>query len=294
MEKREAKSSYMSSVDIKQAFAAAEDAVKQGRALLLDYFGKNHNVQNKEKAGLVSDADKNSEALMKGILKKACPEFDFLGEESDFENEMSDSQNEAYLNSKKPSQKPRWILDPLDGTTNYLHQLPIWAISLALEVDEQIQIGIVDVPMMNQTFTAIRGKGAFCNGKKISASGCDKLEDAFMTTGFVADHPEVLSEQLKIFENFVWKAQAIRRPGAAAYDLAMVAAGNFDLYWEKNIKPWDVAAGILLVEESQGKCVNYAGESYHAFQKDLIAGAPEVVNLFVADLKKMKNNSSKL
>ena len=288
MKNGDAKSSYLASVDLKQAFGAAEEAVKQGRALLLDYFGKNHNVQNKEKAGLVSDADKNTEALMKGVLKKAFPEFDFLGEESDYEDEMSASQKEDYLNSKKPSRKPRWILDPLDGTTNYLHQLPVWAISLALEIDEEIQIGIVDVPMMNQTFTAIKGQGAFCNGKKLSVSECEKLEDAFMTTGFVADHPEVLSEQLKIFEHFVWKARAIRRPGAAAYDLAMVAAGNFDVYWEKNIKPWDVAAGILLVEEARGKCVNYSGIRYDAFQKDLIAGAPKVVDLFVSDLKMIK------
>ncbi len=288
MENGDAKSSYLASVDLKQAFAAAQDAVNQGRALLLDYFGKNHNVQNKEKAGLVSDADKNSEILIKGILKKAFPDFVFLGEESDYEDEMSASQKKEYLNSKKPSKKPRWILDPLDGTTNYLHQLPMWAISLALEIDEEIQIGIVDVPMMNQTFTAIKGQGAFCNGQKLSASECEKLEDAFMTTGFVADHPEVLSEQLKIFEHFVWKAQAIRRPGAAAYDLAMVAAGNFDVYWEKNIKPWDVAAGILLVEEAHGKCVNYAGARYNAFQKDLIAGAPKVVDLFVSDLKNIK------
>jgi myo-inositol-1(or 4)-monophosphatase len=284
MENGEAKSSYMASIEIKQAFAAAEEAVKQGRALLLDYFGKNHNVQNKEKAGLVSDADKNSEALIKGILKKACPDFDFLGEESDYEDEMSAATRTAH----KPSKKPRWILDPLDGTTNYLHQLPMWAISLALEVDEEIQIGIVDIPMMNQTFTAIRGQGAFCNGIRLKVSECQKLEDAFMTTGFVADHPEVLSEQLKIFEHFVWKAQAIRRPGAAAYDLAMVAAGNFDVYWEKNIKPWDVAAGILLVEEARGKCANYGGQKYDAFQKDLIAGTPKVVDLFVSDLKNIK------
>ncbi len=288
MENGEAKSSYLASVDLKLAFEAAEEAVKQGRALLLAYFGKNHNVQNKEKAGLVSDADKNSEALIKGLLKKSFPDFDFLGEETDYADEMSESQKESYLNSKNPSQKPRWILDPLDGTTNYLHQLPMWCISLALEVDEEVQIGIVDVPMMNQTFTAIKGQGAFCNGKKLKTSECESLEESFMTTGFVADHPEVLTEQLKIFEYFVWKAQAIRRPGAAAYDLAMVAAGNFDVYWEKNIKPWDVAAGILLVNEAGGNCVNYQGQKYHAFQKDLIAGSRKVVDLFVSDLKKIQ------
>lgn len=277
MENGETKSSYMTSVDIKAAFNAAEGAVKQGRALLLDYFGKNHNVQAKEKAGLVSDADKNAELLMKGLLKKAFPDFDFLGEESDYQNEVE----------KKPSKKPRWILDPLDGTTNYLHQLPIWCISLALEVDEKIQMGIIDVPMMHQTFTAIRGQGAFCNGKRISISECSNLEEAFMSTGFVADHPDVLKEQLKIFEHFVWKTRAIRRPGAAAYDLAMVAAGSFDMYWEKNIKPWDVAAGILLVEEAGGKCTNYSGKIYDAFQNNLIAGTSAVTDLFVKELSKI-------
>lgn len=285
MENGETKSSYRASIDIKQAFTAAEEAVKQGRALLLDYFGKNHNVQNKDRAGLVSDADKNSEALIKDILKKACPEFDFLGEETDYADELSAAEKQIFLNNKKPSKKPRWILDPLDGTTNYLHRLPIWCISLALEIDEEIHIGIIDVPMMNQTFTAIKGQGAFCNGQKIHVTECEKIEKAFMTTGFMNEYADILSEQLKIFEHFVWKAEAIRRPGAAAYDLAMIAAGNFDVYWEKNIKPWDVAAGILLVEEAGGKCVNYSGHRYNAFQKDIVAGAPKVVEAFVSDLK---------
>lgn len=280
MEKPDVKSSYMSSIDIKAAFEAAESAVKAGRALLLDYFGKNHNVENKEKAGLVSDADKNTETLIKDILKKTCPDFDFLGEESNFSDEHGE-------HSLKRSIKPRWILDPLDGTTNYLHRLPIWCISLALEVDEEIQLGIIDVPMLNQTFTAIKGQGAFCNGQKISVSECDKFENAFMTTGFVADYPEVLKEQLKIFEHFVWKARAIRRPGAAAYDLAMIASGVFDVYWERNIKPWDVAAGILLVEEAGGKCSNYLGDRYNVYENNLVAGTKKVTELFVQDLSKI-------
>ena len=277
MENQINKSSYLESVDLNNAFLAAESAVLAGRACLLDYFGKNHNVQNKEKAGLVSDADKNTENLIKNLLKKSYPDFDFLGEESDFENSRAE-------NILVRSKKPRWILDPLDGTTNYLHQLPIWCISLALEIDEEIQIAIIDVPMLNQTFTAIKNQGAFCNEKKISVADCYKIEDAFMSTGFVADYPDVLKEQLKIFEHFVWKAQAIRRPGAAAYDLAMVASGSFNIYWERNIKPWDVAAGILLVEEAGGKCVNYLGERYNAFENNLVAGGSEITNLFIKDL----------
>lgn len=284
MENSYKKSSYLSSVDLKAVFKTAEEAVKAGRACLLEYFGKNHNVERKEKAGLVSDADKASEALIKGILKKAFPDFDFLGEETYFLDTANAVDTGQTL---VKSSKPRWILDPLDGTTNYLHQLPIWCISLALEVDEEIQIGIIDVPMLNQTFTAIRGQGAYCNGQKITVSTCATIEESFMTTGFVADYPAVINQQLKIFEHFVHRAEAIRRPGAAAYDLAMIAAGNFDVYWEKNIKPWDVAAGILLVEEAGGLCVNYQGGNYDAFQNNLIAGNGKIVETFAQDLKKI-------
>lgn len=272
------RSSSLSNLDLKAAYEAALKAVQSGRACLLDYFGKNHNVQTKDKAGLVSDADRKCEELMKKILKEHCPEFDFLGEET--------SYSEATHQFEK-SKKPRWILDPLDGTTNYLHQLPIWCISLALEVDEEMQIGIIDVPLLNQTFTAQRGQGAFCNGQPLKVSDCADLKDAFMTTGFVNDYQEVLSQQLKIFDHFVWKTQAIRRPGAAAYDLAMVAAGNFDLYWERNIQPWDVAAGILLVEEAGGICVNYSGGKYDAYQKTIVASNLNLSEKFISDLKKI-------
>lgn len=110
-----------------------------------------------------------------------------------------------------------------------------------------------------------------------------------MTTGFIADYEEVINEQLKIFTYFVKKVEAIRRPGAAAYDLAQIAAGNFDVYWEKNIKPWDVAAGILLVEEAGGQCVNYSGKKYDAFQNNLVAGNKKSVDLFIKDLASLKD-----
>lgn len=259
-----------------QIYEAAMFAIQKGRACLMGYLGKINNIQEKEKAGLVSEADQESEKLIKTILAEKFPDIDFLGEETNF------SEGSPSLS---PSIKPRWILDPLDGTTNFVHQLPIFCISLALEVNEEIVLGIIDVPVLNQTFTAIKGKGAFCNGKKISVSTCTELAKAFMTTGFVADDPEVLTEQLKIFNHFVWKARAIRRPGAAAYDLAMVASGVFDVYWEKNIKPWDVAAGILLVSEAGGVCKNYQMGEYNSFQKSIVAGNKNITNLFLNDLQ---------
>jgi myo-inositol-1(or 4)-monophosphatase len=258
-----------------QIFDTAFSAVQAGRACLLGYLGKINNIEEKQKTDLVSEADRASEDLIKKLLADKFPDFDFLGEETNFsENNGSDL---------KPSKKPRWILDPLDGTTNFIHQLPIFCISLALEVNEDIVMGIIDVPMMNQTFTAIKGQGAFCNGKKISVSGCNEISKAFMTTGFVTTDAEVLKEQLQIFNHFVWLARAIRRPGAAAYDLAMVASGVFDIYWEKNIKPWDVAAGILLVTEAGGICKNYSGGIYDSFQKSIVAGNSVISDLFLKD-----------
>ena len=261
-----------------QIFDTAFSAVQAGRACLLGYFGKINNIQEKQKADLVSEADKASEDLIKKMLSEKFPEFDFLGEETHF--------SEGNPNMA-PSKKPRWILDPLDGTTNYIHQLPIFCISLALEVNEEIVLGIIDVPMLNQTFTAIKGQGAFCNGKKISVAGCTEISKAFMTTGFVPDNQGYLKQQLHIFNHFVWLARAIRRPGAAAYDLAMVASGVFDIYWETDIKPWDVAAGILLVSEAGGTSVTYAGEKFNSFEKSIIAGNSKIVGTFQEQLKSL-------
>lgn len=275
------KSSF-DSVQSNAIYNEAMKAVLAGRACLLGYFGKINNVEEKDKAaGLVSEADRESEALIKGMLAKSFPDFDFLGEET------------AYLEGKDQftaSSRPRWILDPLDGTTNFVHKFPIFCISLALEVNGEIEIGIIDMPMLKQTFTAIRGQGAWCiqpdgTREKLSVSKTTNFEQAFMSTGFVNEKREVLSEQLKIFEDVVWKAQAIRRPGAAAYDLALIAAGVFDLYWEKNLKPWDSAAGLLLVKEAGGVVVTFEGENYDPFKKSSIAGNSTIVGKFQSEIQ---------
>lgn len=275
------KSSF-DSVRSNEIYNEAMKAVLAGRACLLGYFGKINNVEEKDKAaGLVSEADRESETLIKGMLAKAFPDFDFLGEET------------AYLEGKDQftaSSRPRWILDPLDGTTNFVHKFPIFCISLGLEVNGEIEIGIIDMPMLKQTFTAIRGQGAWCiqpdgTREKLSVSKTENFEQAFMSTGFVNEKREVLSEQLKIFEDVVWKAQAVRRPGAAAYDLALIASGVFDLYWEKNLKPWDSAAGLLLVKEAGGIVITYEGENYDPFKKSSIAGNETIVRKFQSEIQ---------
>ena len=211
----------------------------------------------------MSEADKASEEVIKKQLLKFFPESEFLGEE------------ESYLTETKVGtpamDKPRWILDPLDGTTNYVHRFPIFCISLGLEYQGQIQIAVIDVPVLNETYTAIRGGGAFLNGRPIKVSQTSELKNSLLATGFFADNTSALDEQLKIFSNLVRVSRGIRRAGAAAYDLCMVARGVFDAFWERNLSPWDTAAGFLLVQEAGGQVVTYRGKTYDPYKNSVMA-----------------------
>ena len=240
----------------------ALSTVRKGRELLLSYYGELSHVESKFQAGLVSEADRESEKLIKAGLSEINPTWEFLGEEESF------LKGDAKV---EKGSKPRWILDPLDGTTNYIHQFPIFCISLALEFDGQLQLAIIDCPLTHETFTAIRGGGAFLNGKKISVSSTEKLKDSLLATGFFPDHLEALEDQLVVFSKLIKKSRGVRRAGAAAYDLCMVAKGTFDGFWEPNLKPWDVAAGQLLVEEAGGKVVNRSGRVHSPYDSYIIA-----------------------
>lgn len=247
----------------------AIQSCRLGREVLLSYYGNLAHVEAKLQAGLVSEADRESESTIQKFLALHYPSVQFLGEES------------AYLQRVKnlaPVEKgARWILDPLDGTTNYIHRFPIFCISLALEIDNEIQMAVVDVPLLNETYTAIKGRGAFLNGQKISISKTSNLMDAFLATGFVAEHENVISEQLTIFSEIVRKCRGVRRPGAAAYDLCLVAKGVFDGFWERNLQPWDSAAGLLLVQEAGGVVETYRGQKYHPFLNSCVAGNAQLV-----------------
>ncbi|MBO9667985.1 MAG: inositol monophosphatase [Bdellovibrio sp.] len=267
----------VNSMDWKQVLGTAIKAVSLGREVLLNYFGNLEHIEEKFQAGLVSEADKESERVISEHLKKNFPDIEFLGEESYAAG--------AKVQWESAGSRGRWILDPLDGTTNYIHRFPIFCISLGLEINGQMQLAVIDVPMLRETYTAIRGEGAFVNGRPLSASKETVLKNALLATGFVAEHEHVIAEQLKIFDNIVRKSRGVRRPGAAAYDLAQVARGVFDGYWERNIQPWDAAAGILLVEEAGGVVTTYRGDKYTPYKNSIIAGAPGIVTELQKELK---------
>ncbi|WP_347358211.1 inositol monophosphatase family protein [Bdellovibrio sp.] len=259
--------------DWKQVLGQAIKAVSLGREVLLNYFGNLEHVEEKFQAGLVSEADKESERVIAEHLKKNFPEIEFLGEET-FAASHGTGTNVAW---SKAGPNGRWILDPLDGTTNYIHRFPIFCISLGLEIDGQIQLAVIDVPILKETYTAIRGQGAFVNGRPLSVSKNAELKKGLLATGFVSEHEHVISEQLRIFDDMVRKCRGVRRPGAAAYDLAQVARGVFDGYWERNIQPWDAAAGILLVEEAGGIVQTYRGDKYTPYKNSIVAGNAAMV-----------------
>lgn len=263
----------------KSRYEAALEAVDLGQACLLGYFGKINHIEEKEKAGLVSEADRESERIIQSYLAEHCPDVGFLGEETTF------LENTELVKSYKGA---RWILDPLDGTTNFIHQFPIFCISLALEVDGVIEIGIIDMPILKQRWTAQKGKGSFCNGKPIKVSATTEFSKSLLATGFSAVEPEFMNDQISIFSDLVKEARGIRRAGAAAYDLACVSSGIFELFWEKELKPWDTAAGQLLVEEAGGVVKTYQGSNHNPFEKTIVAGNPILVEKFLEKIKKLK------
>ncbi|WP_295899407.1 inositol monophosphatase family protein [uncultured Bdellovibrio sp.] len=269
------------SMDWKQVLGQAIKAVSLGREVLLNYFGNLEHIEEKFQAGLVSEADKESERVIAEHLKKNFPTIGFLGEETF----AAQNAPGAKVQIAPAGPEGRWILDPLDGTTNYIHRFPIFCISLGLEINGQIQLAVIDVPILKETYTAIRGQGAFVNGRRLQISKTSELKKALLATGFVSEHENVIAEQLKIFDEMVRKCRGVRRPGAAAYDLTQVARGVFDGYWERNIQPWDAAAGILLVEEAGGIIETYRGEKYHPYKNSIVAGNAEIVHQIQGILK---------
>ena len=250
------------------ALTAALRASEKGREVLLHYYGRLSNVEKKHQAGLVSEADKESEKVIFDYLRSQFPDDEFLGEESAY-------GHDSNLTAGDP-QRRRWIVDPLDGTTNYIHQFPIFAISIAMEFQNEIQVGVIDMPKLNETYYAVKGHGSYVNDKKMQVSSCDDIENAFLATGFISDFEDVISQQLAVFSKLVRQCRGIRRAGAAAYDLTQVARGVFDGYWERNLKPWDSAAGILLVREAGGLVSTYAGSKYSPYDNTLVATGPKL------------------
>lgn len=215
---------------------------------------------------LVTEIDKKSEEMIIDFITTNFPDHAILAEESGRSEQTSD-----YL----------WVVDPLDGTTNYAQGLPIFAVSIALQYREETVLGVVYLAALEQMFTAIKGQGAYLNGEKLQVSDKVDLIDCVLATGFPYDIAETHLNNINYFSDLILKTRAVRRFGAAAYDVACVAAGKFDGYWEMRLQPWDVAAAMLMVQEAGGKVIH--------FRKDrgisIIAANPALADKIHQELK---------
>ncbi len=235
-------------------------ATKAGRSLAKD-FGEVENLQVSVKgpADFVSNADKRAEELVFNELQKARPTYSFLGEEGT-EVKGTDGQH-------------RWIVDPLDGTTNFLHGIPMFACAIALERNNEIVASVIYNPAMEELFTAEKGGGAWLNDRKrLRVANRKHLADAVVVTGINSRGRALDLLQLKQLTQVVPAVSGIRRTGSASTDLAWLAAGRFDGYWEAGLAPWDVAPGFLMVREAGGAVTDYAGTPGSIWNGQVIAG----------------------
>jgi myo-inositol-1(or 4)-monophosphatase len=233
-----------------------EAVAREAGALLLESLHDRHIVQYKGEINLVTEADHLSESLIVERIRREFPGHDILTEES------PETANGSCF---------RWIIDPLDGTTNYAHGYPIFCVSIALEVKGVIMLGAVYNPMLGELFTAEKGAGAFLNGRRLTVSRTETLSLSLLATGFPYDIREDRNNNINYFKVMVLSAQAVRRAGSAALDLAYIAAGRFDGFWELKLAPWDTAAGWLLIEEAGGSVTDLRGDPYHLHSKGMLA-----------------------
>jgi len=245
-------------VDVLLNFAI-QTALDAGR-LLAARFGRSLQISNKSELDLVTESDLASERLIIDRIKTHYPRHAILAEESGSSGPTSEGTHDEW----------RWVIDPLDGTTNYAHGYPCFCVSMGLEHQGRLQLGVIYDPIRDEMFSAERGEGASLNGKRIQVSANSSLASALLCTGFPYDVRE-RSEFARHFTNFIMNAQGVRRDGAAALDLAYVAAGRFDGFWEEGLKPWDVAAGVLLIEEAGGRVTNYLNEPFNIFTPPILA-----------------------
>ena len=242
--------------------------------ILAERFGRAIQVTHKGDIDIVTEADLAAERLIVERIRSYYPRHAILAEESGASLAINEQQSDF-----------KWIVDPLDGTTNYAHGYPCFCVSIALEHQGRIELGVIYDPVRDEVFAAERGFGASLNGRSIRVSEIDDLNRAMLCTGFPYDVRE-RGDFARHFSNFIMHAQAVRRDGSAALDLAYVACGRFDGFWEEGLNPWDVAAGVLLIEEAGGRVSRYDGSAFDIYTPPIMTSNGLVHEAMMEVLKK--------
>ena len=252
----------------------AIEAAKEAGKFLKHNLGKvkEITVKNGQEKNLVTEIDKKSEELVVSIIRKHFPGHDILAEESGSEH----GKQSEY----------RWIIDPLDGTTNFTHGLPIYCVSIGLERKGEVIAGVIYDPNLDELFSAEKGRGAFLNGRRLRVSQTPSLNQSLLVSGFPYNVSENPDNCLEHFVNFVIECQGVRRMGSAAIDLAYVAAGRYDGFWEVHLNAWDMAAGVILIREAFGKITGFDGDEINIYGKKVVASNGIIHDDMIGLLKK--------
>lgn len=217
----------------------------------------------------VTALDRHSQEMIVETLSKKYPDHGIIAEEDDL---------------RKAGDSARWIVDPLDGTVNYLHGSPMYGVSIALEVDDELRVGVVHAPTLGETYYAEKGGGAFRDGKPIRVSGTSKPIESLLATGFAYRRSETTHNNLENFSRLALKARGMRRMGAAALDFCYVASGVLDGHWELFLAPWDVAAGALIISEAGGKVTDFSGGDDFLFSNNIVASNGLIHDFIIENL----------
>ncbi len=250
-------------MDVSSVLITAERIARAAGVLLREAYHQPRQIEYKGEVDLVTPTDRASEELIVSSLHDAFPDHAILAEEGG-----TDGRDSPLT----------WLVDPLDGTTNFAHAFPVFAVSMALRGPEGLLVGVVYDPLRDECFTAARGQGAHLNGQPIHVSACSTLDQALLATGFPYDRRTVADNNVTAFGTFIRRCQGIRRAGAAALDLSYVACGRLDGYWEMRLKPWDVSAGALIVREAGGKVTDYHGVEHEMLDGHNIVASNRLIH----------------
>lgn len=246
-----------------------EEATRGAGAILLSHRGRLRSIEFKSEIDLVTEADRNSEAFIVNLLQRRFPDHAILAEES---GALPGAGKRGAAG--EPTGEPaewRWVIDPLDGTTNYAHGLPIFCVTIALQHRGNTVAGTVLAPVLGEYYAAWLGGGTWLNGERIHVSPTSMLSRALTVTGFPYDRRNRVDHYMRIFGRVLARTRGVLRWGSAAYDLANVASGRLEAFWEENLHPWDTAAGELLVREAGGRMSTFDGSAYSIFNPSMLA-----------------------
>ena len=257
----------------------AKKAARRGVEVILEYRNKGIKINQKGFHDLVTDADIAAEKAILEVIRNENPEDHVLAEESASHDSITSDRT--------------WIIDPIDGTTNFANDFPIYCVSIALWIDKEAVAGVVIEVNRDEMFTAIKGEGAWLNGNKISVSDTTNPENGFVGTGFPYNDLSLIDPYLKLFRIFMKDLQGIRRPGAASYDLCCVACGRFDGFYEYSLHIWDVAAAALIIKEAGGTVTDWNGGDGWPFGQRIVAGNHAIHSYLLKQIREVIPDESR-